>query len=159
MILDVYDLGCWAGPTVQRRRSGPTCETPRTSPDLAATATGELTRFDTSVQISSRVALAHTWLGSRHQESSRLIRYLGAANRDPAKFTDPERLDATRRRGAPMSFGGGIDYCFGAPLARLETQVAFPALLNRYPKLQVAEGAERRARLTLPGLHQAAHHR
>lgn len=50
-----------------------------------------------------------------------------------------------------MSFGGGIHYCIGAPLARLETQVAFPALLNRYPKLQVAEGAERRASLTLRG--------
>lgn len=127
-------------------------ETLRTSPDLAATALDELVRFDSSVQISSRVALTDTEVAGFHvAKGSRLVCYLGAANRDPAKFTDPERLDLTRRQGAPMSFGGGIHYCLGAPLARLETQLAFPALVNRYPKLQIAEGAERRASLTLRG--------
>ncbi|MEO9138568.1 MAG: cytochrome P450, partial [Jatrophihabitans sp.] len=60
-------------------------------------------------------------------------------------------LDVTRHEGGPMSFGGGIHYCLGAPLARLETQLAFPTLLNRYPTLQITQGAERRASLTLRG--------
>lgn len=124
----------------------------RKDPDLAATAVEELVRFDSSVQITNRVALADTEVGGVPLPlGSRLVCYLGAANRDPQRFPDPDRLDLTRRDGGPMSFGGGMHYCLGAPLARLEAQLAFSALLSRYPDLQLGEGAERRASLTLRG--------
>jgi cytochrome P450 len=127
-------------------------ESLRKDPDLAPNAVEELVRFDSSVQITNRVALADTEVGGVPlPKDSRLVCYLGAANRDPERFPDPDRLDLTRRDGGPMSFGGGMHYCLGAPLARLEAQLAFTALLTRYPSLQVAEGAERRASLTLRG--------
>ena len=124
----------------------------RTDPHVAQTAVEELLRYDSSVQITNRVALGDTEVaGVPIPEGSRLICYLGAANRDPERFAEPDRLDLRRQDGGPLSFGGGIHYCLGAPLARLEAQLAFPALLARYPDLQVADGAERRASLTLRG--------
>jgi cytochrome P450 len=81
----------------------------------------------------------------------RLVVCLGAANHDPSRFTDPGRLDLTRADGGSMSFGGGIHYCLGAPLARLEGQVAFPALLRRFPELVLHEPLHRRPSLTLRG--------
>lgn len=124
----------------------------RTNPALAPTAVEELIRFDSSVQITNRLAMADTEVaGIPIARGSRLICYLGAANRDPAKFSEPHRLDLSRREGGPLSFGGGIHYCLGAPLARLEAQLAFPALLTRYPNLQLSDGSERRASLTLRG--------
>ncbi len=124
----------------------------RTDPTVVQTAIEELVRYDSSVQITSRVALDDTEVaGVPVPEGSRLICYLGAANRDPGRFSDPDRLDLTRQEGGPLSFGGGIHYCLGAPLARLEAQLAFPALLTRYPDLQLADGSERRASLTLRG--------
>lgn len=124
----------------------------RADPDLAPAAVEELVRYDSSVQITNRLALHDTEVaGIPLPEGSRLVCYLGAANRDPERFADPDRLDLLRREGGPLSFGGGIHYCLGAPLARLEAQLAFPALLSRYPGLQLADGAERRGSLTLRG--------
>ena len=124
----------------------------RKDPELAPSAVEELIRFDSSVQITGRTALADTEVaGVPIAKDSRLVCYLGAANRDPERFEDPERLDLSRREGGPMSFGGGAHYCLGAPLARLEAQLAFPALLNRYPDLELADGARRRDSLTLRG--------
>lgn len=124
----------------------------RKDDELAPSAVEELTRFDSSVQISGRMALADTEVGGVPiAKGSRLVCYLGAANRDPERFDSPDRLDLTRREGGPMSFGGGAHYCLGAPLARLEAQLAFPALLARFPDLELAEGARRRDSLTLRG--------
>jgi hypothetical protein len=67
-----------------------------------------------------------------------VVLLLGAANRDPAQFTDPERLDITRDEGSPLSFSHGIHFCLGAPLARLEAQIALPAMLDRFPNLALA---------------------
>lgn len=124
-------------------------------PDAVPSAVEELVRYDSSVQITTRLALTATEVaGVPIPEGSRLVCYLGAANRDPDRFTDPERLDVARQQGGPLSFGGGIHYCLGAPLARLEAQLALPAVLTRYPDLRLAGGAERRAGLTLRGYTQ-----
>jgi cytochrome P450 len=131
----------------------------RNDAELAPTAVEELLRFDSSVQLTARTALAGTEVaGVPISKGDRLVCYTGAANRDPQRFTDPGRLDLSRREGAPLSFGGGIRYCLGAPLARLEAQLAFLALLNRYPDLQLADGAQGRNSLTLRGhLHLPVH--
>jgi cytochrome P450 len=76
---------------------------------------------------------------------------IGAANRDPAMFSRPDRLILDRAQQPPLSFGGGIHYCMGAPLARLEAQIAFPALLARFPKLALAGDPVSRDGITLHG--------
>ena len=115
-------------------------------------AVEELLRFDSPVQLVSRVAWDTTTIGGVTLEpGDRVVAYLGAGNRDPQRFAEPDRLDLARTDNAPLSFGGGIHYCLGAPLARLEAQVAFPALLRRLPGLTLADGAERRDSLTIRG--------
>jgi cytochrome P450 len=89
-------------------------------------------------------------------DNQRVLALLGAANRDAAVFSDPGLLVLDRAQQAPLSFGGGIHYCLGAPLARLEAQVAFPALLARFPRLALAgepvrrEGPALRGHTSLP---------
>ena len=116
-----------------------------------AVAVEELLRYDSPVQIVSRVAYEDVQLGGTTVAAGeRVVAYLGAGNRDPERFADPHRLDLSRADNAPLSFGGGIHYCLGAPLARLEAQIAFPALLARFPRLAIGE-PERRDSLTLRG--------
>ncbi|MEV6849133.1 cytochrome P450 [Actinoplanes sp. NPDC051411] len=115
-------------------------------------AAEELIRYDSPVQLLSRVAWEPTTIGGVAIEpGDRVVAYLGAGNRDPRQFNEPERLDLARADNAPLSFGGGIHYCLGAPLARLEAQVAFPALLRRFGKLELAGEPERRDSLTIRG--------
>ncbi len=127
----------------------------RCSPELAPTAVEELLRYDSSVQIARRIVLRDTAIGGVPVSAGqRLVVCLGAANHDPARFVDPGRLDLARADGGSMSFGGGIHYCLGAPLARLEAQVAFPALLQRFPRLALHEPLHRRAGLTVRGFRR-----
>ena len=78
---------------------------------------------------------------------------LGAANRDPRRFTDPETLDLGRDEGAPMSFGSGIHYCLGAALARLEGQVCFSRMLARFGTIEPGgDEVSHRDTITLRGL-------
>ncbi|AGZ38968.1 cytochrome P450 [Actinoplanes friuliensis DSM 7358] len=124
----------------------------RMQPGLAASAVEELLRFDTPVQLLSRVAWDDIEIaGVPVSGGERIVAYLGAGNRDPERFTDPDRLDLARPDNAPLSFGGGIHYCLGAPLARLEAQIAIPALLARFPGLALAGEPGRRDSLAIRG--------
>jgi cytochrome P450 len=94
----------------------------------------ELLRFDGPVQATSRVVLRDLdFQGRQFKEGQVLIAFLGAANHDPTQFPEPERLDLTREDNRHMAFGHGIHFCLGAPLARVEGQIAISALLRRFP--------------------------
>jgi len=124
----------------------------RERPDLAVPAVEELLRYDSPVQIVSRIALQPVAMAGVDLEAGeRVVAYLGAGNRDPQRFPEAERLVLDRRDNAPLSFGGGIHYCLGAPLARLEAQVALPALVRRFPALALDGEPERRDSLSIRG--------
>ena len=126
----------------------------RTGPaELVPPAVEELLRYDSPVQmLIGRTAQEDVTVGNLAVPAgTRVLTLLGAANRDPAVFTDPDRLDL-RRNGLPsLSFGGGIHYCLGAGLARLEAQVALPRLLQRFPGLRLAGEPTARPGLALHG--------
>jgi pimeloyl-[acyl-carrier protein] synthase len=126
----------------------------RQSPGLIPGAVDELLRFDSPVQISQRIVLDDMELAGRPvRAGDEIVLVLGAANRDPAVFADPARLDVTRPDAhRHVAFGGGIHHCLGAALARLEGQVAFTALLGRLGPLQLAGPPVRRPTFTLRGL-------
>jgi len=114
----------------------------------------ELIRFDSPVQITARTANEPIEIGSHVIEAGgTVLSILGAANRDPDRFTDPDRLDLGRDEGSSLSFGSGIHYCLGAALARLEAQVVFDRLLDRFSTMELVGGPPRhRDSLTLRGL-------
>ena len=108
-------------------------------PDLARNATEELLRFDAPVQLTTRLVMDDLDLaGVALPAGSAVTTVLGSANRDETVFADPDRLDITRNVGRIMSFGMGIHFCLGAPLARLEGEVAFQTLTREFPHLTLA---------------------
>jgi cytochrome P450 len=108
-------------------------------PSLAGNAVEELLRYDSSVQVTGRTTLEDIddIGGVRMPKGQSVICLLGSANRDPAVYADPDRLDLTRADVRPMSFGGGIHYCLGAQLARIEGEIALATLLRRLPDLKI----------------------
>ncbi|WBB82602.1 cytochrome P450 [Micromonospora sp. WMMC264] len=121
-------------------------------PEFAPGYVDELLRYDSPVQLTSRMSTAPARYGDVDlPPESWVIVMLGAANRDPRRYPEPARFDPWRPQVHPLSFGAGPHYCLGAALARLEAQVAFPLLLRRLPGLAVAGRPERRVRLTLRG--------
>ena len=125
----------------------------REDPSLLNGAIDELLRFDSPVQLDSRVARRPLELrGKRIDSGQRVICLLGAANRDPQVFPDANRLDVGRSSANHLAFGRGIHYCLGAPLARLEGRVVFEALLPRLGSLRLAEEPTYRDQVTLRGL-------
>jgi cytochrome P450 len=123
-----------------------------TDPGLAAAYVEEVLRVDSPVQLTERFAGQDAEVaGVEIPAGAELIVLLGAANRDPERFAEPERFVPDRPGNAPLSFGAGAHYCLGAPLARLEAQVALPALVRRFPDLELTERPVRRDRLTLRG--------
>jgi cytochrome P450 len=107
---------------------------------LVVPATEELLRFDSPVQITARTATAPVDVGALHLEpGDRVVCGLAAANRDPAYVEEPERLLLARGVATHVSFGNGMHYCLGAPLARLEGQVVFDRLVRRFPSMALAD--------------------
>jgi cytochrome P450 len=125
-------------------------------PELIENAIEEFLRYDSSVQMTGRTALEDVELGGRHiPKGENVLCLLGSANHDPAVYPDhPERLDITRPNVKPLSFGGGIHFCLGAQLARIEAEVAINTLLRRIPNLRLddAENPEWRPSFVLRGL-------
>ena len=119
---------------------------------LAAPAVEELLRYDSPVQLATRSAPAGLDVaGLTTSDGQWVVALLGAGNRDPEAFNEPNRLILDRAGQPPLSFGGGIHYCLGAPLARLEAQIAFPALLSRFPRLALTGEPTYRDGLALHG--------
>lgn len=112
----------------------------RQQPELLDNAVEELIRYDTTLQIISRKVLETIeWQGFVFEKGQEVGFFLGAANRDPDQFTNPNTLDITRTNVQHLSFGGGIHYCLGTPLARLEGQIAIGSLMRKFPKLKILE--------------------
>ena len=123
-------------------------------PALIQTGVEELLRFDGPVQRTGRMTMADVEIGGRQiPKGSIVAAVIGAANRDPAHFPDPDRLDVARRENRHIAFGFGIHFCLGAPLARIEGQVAIGTLLRRMPALKlVSDTPEWRESSVLRGL-------
>ena len=111
----------------------------RADPELIPGAVEELLRFDSPVQTDFRSVLADCEVnGQALRQREHVVLLLGAANRDPELFEDPDRLDVGRRAGAHPSFGSGIHHCLGAPLARLAGRIVLEVLLERFRSMKLA---------------------
>lgn len=111
----------------------------RSDPELLPGAVEELLRYESPLQYSGRVAAADLELNGQPVRARQVVVLgLGAANRDPEQFPEPDRLDLRRPEVRHVAFGGGIHFCLGAALARLEGQIGIRAVLERYPDLRLA---------------------
>jgi cytochrome P450 len=129
----------------------------KANPGLITNAIEEFLRYDSSVQLTGRVTLEdiEDLGGKRIPKGETVLCLLGSANHDPAVYPDhPERLDITRPNVRPLSFGGGIHFCLGAQLARIEAEIAISTLLRRLPDLRLddAENPQWRPTFVLRGL-------
>lgn len=115
----------------------------RADPALIPAAVDELLRFDSATHAVARFALKDTKLGARKiKAGDSLYAMIGAANRDPSEFADPDSLNFERAENRHLSFGFGMHFCLGAPLARIEMQAVIEALIARFGRFSVVE-AER----------------
>ncbi len=123
-------------------------------PSLARSAVEEILRYDPPVQFTGRVALEDIALGDVViPKGQQAIILLASANRDPDVFADPDRLDITRAENRHLSFGHGIHYCVGAPLARVEAEIALSTLVQRFPGIRLlTEAPAYKENIVLRGL-------
>jgi cytochrome P450 len=129
----------------------------KANPGLITNAIEEFLRYDSSVQLTGRTALEdiEDLGGKQIPKGESVLCLLGSANHDPAVYPDrPGQLDITRPNVRPLSFGGGIHFCLGAQLARIEAEIAISTLLRRLPELRLddAENPEWRPTFVLRGL-------
>ncbi|WP_168734805.1 cytochrome P450 [Deinococcus sp. KSM4-11] len=125
----------------------------RAQPALLPTAIEEMLRYDPPVQRALfRAALEDIEIGGQHvKKGEQVSAVIGAANRDPAVFPDPDRFDIIRSPNRHLSFGRGLHFCLGAPLAKLEARVAFEELLTAFPQMEL-KGFTRRPSSMFRGL-------
>jgi len=123
----------------------------KADPSLINATVEEVLRFEGPVDVTGRIASSDTEIGGcpikTHQS---ITTFLRAANRDPEVFDDPHSFNITRKHKPHVAFGGGAHICIGAPLARLEAQVALPRLFARFPDLKFADPAAEPEWRTLP---------
>ncbi len=122
-------------------------------PELIDSAIDELLRYDSPVQLDGRTLVEDVEMGGKRMSAGQqVVGVVGAANRDPAAFTDPDRLDIARNEKSHISFGRGIHYCLGASLAMLEGRIALTSLLERFSSLQLAAEPQQRKQVVLRGV-------
>jgi len=126
----------------------------RNEPQIMPAAVEELLRYESPSQHTARLAPDDVVLGGKKiAKRQAVIAVMAAGNRDPERFPDPDRLDFDRPDNRHLAFGWGAHFCFGAPLARIEGQIAFESLLRRFPVLELTgEPLGWRANLGLRGL-------
>ncbi len=127
----------------------------RAEPALMESAVEELLRYESPSQHTARIAPRDAVLGDVEiPEGNAVIAVMGAGNRDPERFADPDRVDLGREDNRHLAFGWAAHFCFGAPLARIEGQIAFQTLLEQFPRLSLVpdEPIEWRPNLGLRGL-------
>ena len=127
----------------------------RADPALVDSAVEEMLRFESPVQVDARTAFEPVEIdGHTITTGETVVTFLGAANRDPAVFPDPDRFDVTRHPNHPLSFAAGIHYCLGANLARLEGRVVFDRLTRRFADIAwLDNGPDWRGTLILRGVN------
>ncbi|MFZ9840986.1 MAG: cytochrome P450 [Candidatus Nanopelagicales bacterium] len=130
----------------------------RTKPhEIAATAVEEFLRFDAPLQLFERTATAETEIGGvTVLTGQKIAALLGSANRDEAVFQNSDQMDLTRDPNPHIGFGGGIHFCLGAPLARLEMTSSLPTLFAKFPKLELAEDPVMRPTFVLRGYERVS---
>jgi pimeloyl-[acyl-carrier protein] synthase len=112
----------------------------RDNPDLIENAIDEFLRFDSPAQFTGRRTNEDEIIGGKEiKKGIQIICMLGAGNRDPERFENPDKLDIERKKNVPLSFGGGIHHCLGAGLAKLEVQIGINLLLERYPEIRLKD--------------------
>jgi pimeloyl-[acyl-carrier protein] synthase len=122
-------------------------------PSIIRAAVEELLRYDAPVQLTGRIPLEDMEFGGKTvRKGQQVVALVGAANRDPEQFPEPDRLDLGRQDVRHIAFGGGIHFCLGAFLARVEGQIAIGSLVRRFPDLEVAGEPVWRDTITLRGL-------
>jgi cytochrome P450 len=126
----------------------------RADPSLTKNAVDEILRYDPPVQLTGRIAMADLEIGGHAiAKGEQAVLLIGSANRDPDQFEQPDRLDLDRTDPRHLSFGFGIHHCLGAPLARLEGQVALEAFVTRFPGAQLTtDTQEYKENVVLRGL-------
>ncbi len=126
----------------------------REDPGLIESAVDELLRYDSPIQLNDRTAREDMEIGGKSiRAGKRVVAFLGAANRDPEVFDDPDNLDIGRDvKSHHLAFGRGIHYCLGASLAVLEARIAFASLLERFPSIRLAAAPCYRDSAALRGL-------
>ena len=127
----------------------------RAEPELLDSAIDELLRYDSPVQFIIRVVMEDLAFKGREMRAGQKIMILvGAANRDPEVFANPNALDIGRQEKSHISFGRGIHYCLGSPLALLEARAAFAGLLERFPTIRLLAEPGYRNQIVLRGVEE-----
>ena len=126
----------------------------RDAPGMIRQAVEEMLRYDSPIQIANRFVMeAFEYNGQQFRRGEQIIFALGAANRDAERFPQPETFNIHRTDNPHLAFGSGIHYCLGAPLARLEAEIAISHLLRRFPNIRLGDGkAAYRSSFVLRGL-------